>query len=156
ISIPFWPWERQFAKSAQVRVQPCIRPTESPFGCPRAIVCLRLRRYNTDLPTRLLDGNRVGIVWRQSMNHYLKRLLFITIVLAIFLIGCGEAPNNVANTPTPANQTPTATPTPTPIPTAEPLPADIVVYPGAQLVVSQRITTGTLYFYRSPAALQDV
>ena len=81
----------------------------------------------------------------------------MTIVLALFLVGCGGSPAPVSTKTTlPTNQSPTATGTPTPVPTAAPLPDDIVVYPGAQLVVAQRITTGTLYFYRSSASLNGV
>lgn len=38
--------------------------------------------------------------------------------------------------------------TPTAISTPGPLPADIPVYTGAQLVLAQYIATGALYFYR--------
>jgi hypothetical protein len=74
----------------------------------------------------------------------------------LFLVGCGGSAATMEGTPQPIFLTPTPTSTPTPLPTAVPLPNDIVVYPGAQLVVSQPITTGTLYFYRSSAALQAV
>src|ERR1051326_2731999 len=91
------------------------------------------------------------------MSISVPRILGMTIVLAFFLVGCGGSPAPVSTKTTlPTNQPPTATSTPTPVPTAAPLPDDIVVYPGAQLVVAQRITTGTLYFYRSSAALNGV
>lgn len=91
------------------------------------------------------------------MKSYRPHIFLFAVALAIFLVGCGAA-QNAGTIQTPPPTTPTMMPTvsPTPIPTAGPLPADIVVYPGAQLVVAQRITTGTLYFYRSTAALKTV
>jgi hypothetical protein len=91
------------------------------------------------------------------MNSYLPRMLCISIALAIFLAGCGA--DQVAVNTQPAQSvsaSPTQADSPTPVPTPGPLPSDIVVYPGAQLVVSQRITTGILYFYRSSAPLEAV
>ncbi len=88
------------------------------------------------------------------MNRHFLHIALICILLMLFLVGCGGAA--ATTTGTPIILTPTPTSTPTPIPTAAPLPNDIVVYPGAQLVVSQPITTGTLYFYRSSAALEAV
>ena len=91
------------------------------------------------------------------MNRYVLSVARICIPLTLFLVGCGgAAATTTGRTPQPIVLTPTPTSTPTPIPTAAPLPDDIVVYPGAQLVVSQPITTGTLYFYRSSAALESV
>ena len=91
------------------------------------------------------------------MNKYVPHILCMSIILTLFLAGCGGSPAPVSTKTTlPTNQTPTPTSSPTPVPTAEPLPDDIVVYPGAQLVVAQRITTGTLYFYRSSASLNGV
>ncbi len=91
------------------------------------------------------------------MNRYMPRLALMSIIFAVLLVGCGGAAAPTTTTTPPSTyQTPTPISTPTPIPTAGPLPGDIVVYPGAQLVVSQPITTGTLYFYRSSAALGDV
>ncbi|HEY7349176.1 MAG TPA: hypothetical protein VH599_12760 [Ktedonobacterales bacterium] len=90
------------------------------------------------------------------MDRYLPRILLISIALTLFLISCGgEQPSGLARTPPPSGR-PTATDSPSPTPTAGPLPADIVVYPDAQLVVAQRITTGILYFYRSTATLDAV
>ncbi len=91
------------------------------------------------------------------MKSYHPHIFLFAVALAIFLVGCGAAPNTVTTrTPPPTIPTMMPTDSPTPIPTAGPLPADIVVYPGAQLVLAQRITTGTLYFYRSTAALKTV
>jgi len=91
------------------------------------------------------------------MNRYGLYLILTGMLVILFLAACGSAPAPVVTTTVrPITLTPTATISPTPVPTAEPLPDDIVVYPGAQLVVAQRITTGTLYFYRSTAALNGV
>jgi hypothetical protein len=91
------------------------------------------------------------------MQYRYLRILCIGLAIAIFLVGCGGSPVPVTSkTPLPTNQTTVPTASPTPTSTPDPLPADVVVYPGAQLVVAQRITTGTLYFYRSTAALQAV
>lgn len=90
------------------------------------------------------------------LNRYLASLCCIALALALFLIGCGTGPiPPISKTPPSTRQT-AATDTPTPIPTADPLPNDIVVYPGAQLVLAQRIASGTLYYYRSTANLQAV
>lgn len=91
------------------------------------------------------------------MNTYMPRIFCLSLVLALVLIGCGGNQPSVTNRTTiPTNQTPTPTSQPTPIPTAEPLPNDIVVYPGAQLVLAQRTTVGTLYSYISTASLDTV
>jgi hypothetical protein len=91
------------------------------------------------------------------MKSYCLCIFMFTLALAIFLVGCGGAASSVTGqTPLPTMPTITPTVSPTPIPTAGPLPSDIVVYPGAQLVIAQRITTGTLYFYRSTATLKTV
>jgi hypothetical protein len=85
------------------------------------------------------------------------RIFCFSLALAIILIGCGSSqPNGTDATPTLIIQTPTPTRPPTPVPTAEPLPEDIVVYPGAQLVLAQRTTVGTLYSYISTASLDTV
>jgi hypothetical protein len=90
-----------------------------------------------------------------SIRGALIRMLGISIALAIFLAGCGGSqPDGGIRTPT--SQLPTTITSPTPVPTVGPLPADIVVYPGAKLVVSQRITTGILYFYQSMASINAV
>ncbi len=99
----------------------------------------------------------MGILWRRPMNTYLPRIALLSLVLAIFLAGCGGTQPPVTDqTPAPTKPATVPTTSPTPVPTADPLPSDIVVYPRAQLVVAQRITTGTLYFYRSTASLQAV
>ncbi len=91
------------------------------------------------------------------MNTYVLRICCLALALALLLIGCGgNQPGVTTRTPPPANQTPTPTSSPTPVPTAEPLPQDIVVYPGAQLVLAQRTTVGTLYSYLSTASLDTV
>ncbi len=91
------------------------------------------------------------------MNRYFPYIARLCLPLALFLVGCGgAAATTTVGTSQPIILTPTPTGTPTAIPTAVPLPDDIAVYPGAQLVVSQPITTGTLYFYRSSAALESV
>ncbi len=89
------------------------------------------------------------------MNIALVRAVFIGLALALFLVGCGTTPV-ISNTATTTRQT---TPPPnslTPTPSPGPLPTDIVVYPGAQLVVEQRITTGILYFYQVMAVTDTV
>lgn len=91
------------------------------------------------------------------MNISALRFFCLSLALAILLISCGgNQPNTTNQTPTLVNRTPTPTSQPTPIPTAEPLPEDIVVYPGAQLVLAQRTTVGTLYSYISTASLDSV
>jgi len=83
--------------------------------------------------------------------------LLLGLLLALSLTSCGEAPAPIINkTATPTRQGPISVDSPTATTPPEPLPSDIPVYPGAQLVVSERITTGTLYFYRTTAALQAV
>lgn len=94
---------------------------------------------------------------RILINRQLALLFCIALVLAIFLVSCGTAPLLPnSKTPLSTRQTAATTDTPTPIPTADPLPNDIVVYPGAQFVLAQRITSGTFYYYRSTATLQAV
>jgi hypothetical protein len=96
------------------------------------------------------------LINRYLLNRYLASLFCIALALAIFLVGCGTAyVPPITRTPLSTRQT-AATDSPTPIPTADPLPNDIVVYPGAQPVLAQRITSGTLYYYRSTANLQAV
>lgn len=91
------------------------------------------------------------------MKSHHPHIFLCAIALALLLAGCGAAQNSVTTqTPLSTITTVPATSSPTPIPTADPLPSDIVVYPGAHLVVAQRITTGTLYFYRSTAAIDRV
>lgn len=88
------------------------------------------------------------------MKGFFPRILLLSLTLLIFLMGCGGL--NPVTTRTPTSQLPTTITSPTPVPTVGPLPADIVVYPGAQLVVSQRITTGILYFYQSTASIDAI
>lgn len=93
---------------------------------------------------------------RHLLNRHLALLFCSILALAIVLVGCGTVVvPPPSKTPLSTRQTAT-TDTPTPIPTADPLPSDIVVYPGAQLVLAQRIANGTLYYYRSTANLQAV
>jgi len=89
------------------------------------------------------------------MNIALARVVFIGLALALFLFGCGSNPV-ISTTATPIRQATLPPTSPTPTTPPGPLPTDIVVYPGAQLVVEQRIATGILYFYRVMAATDTV
>lgn len=97
------------------------------------------------------------LINRYPLSRQLVPVFCTALALAIFLIGCsaGVVPPP-SRTPLSTRQTGVTTDSPTPTPTADPLPNDIAVYPGAQLVLAQRIATGTLYFYRSTATLQAV
>jgi hypothetical protein len=70
------------------------------------------------------------------------------LVLALSVSGCGSslAPTVLNQRSPSVGSAPSMTPTT--ISTPGPLPNDIPVYAGAQLVLAQYIATGALYFYR--------
>lgn len=91
------------------------------------------------------------------MSISLGRALLISLALAVFLAGCGGSPTSTSSTPSPTSGltiTPPGSPTATITP--GPLPSDIPVYPKAQLLVTQYIATGVLYYYVVIAPLGDV
>ncbi len=91
------------------------------------------------------------------MRTWILHIMLLVLVMALPLAGCGAASTSTDHPtggPSPGQNTPTITPTP--ISTPGPLPDDIPVYNGAQLLVAQYITTGTLYFYRVTAQPQEV
>lgn len=91
------------------------------------------------------------------MAIYLARALLIGLALVLFLAGCGGGAAPVTSkTSTPGGLATSVPNSPTPTAQPGPLPADIPVYPGAQLLVSQYITTGILYYYTAIAPLQSV
>jgi hypothetical protein len=78
------------------------------------------------------------------------------LAFALVLSGCGSsaAPNLPIQISSTVGSAPSRTPTA--ISTPGPLPNDIPVYAGAQLVLAQYIATGALYFYRVVDATQTV
>ena len=86
----------------------------------------------------------------------LGRALLISLALAVFLGGCGGSASTPNPTPTSGGQTVTPPGSPTATATPGPLPSDIPVYPKAQLLVTQYIATGILYYYVVIAPVKDV
>lgn len=90
------------------------------------------------------------------MRHGMVWAILAGLAFALVLSGCGSAA--APGIPTQISSTVGSTPsrTPTAISTPGPLPNDIPVYAGAQLVLAQYIATGALYFYRVMDATQSV
>lgn len=82
--------------------------------------------------------------------------MILGLAFALVWSGCGSSsvPPVVTHTSPTVDSAPSRTPTA--ISTPGPLPNDIPVYTGAQLVLAQYIATGALYFYRVMEATQTV
>lgn len=123
------------------------------------LVCTPGWRYNRTLLYQGLEGANSangkslgGVV----MRHGMVWAILAGLAFALVLSGCGSAA--APGIPTQISSTVGSTPsrTPTAISTPGPLPNDIPVYTGAQLVLAQYIATGALYFYRVMDATQTV
>lgn len=112
------------------------------------LVCTPGWGYNRLLPDRVLEGVPIGkSLGGVRMRNRTVCAIALGLVLALSVSGCGSAAPTVLNQRSPSvGSAPSMTPTT--ISTPGPLPNDIPVYAGAQLVLAQYIATGALYFYR--------